>query len=338
LIKELRHSIKQLSESEAKSMLLQTMVQIKQIQEADVDSGQTVERLASWYQDMESLLQGVKQVERDYKTFHLVCGESAAGSLRFSFGHEHKAIGFPDFLAVGPIENLHTEAGRRRRYEWLKDHLNFPDDFIEEEYERRVSGAMKEIEAIPAHTPIVIWTAENADEQTGIRYLLNLVKEKTNDMYLINTTTAYQELFNTDEYQYLYSHTGGPHPEKLVQIFQAKSSTPLTLDERRKLEMEWLSQAETNEVLRIWKDGSITPVKEDYFDDLIVTAAEKLHRKQPQKDFIKSARIIGEVYGRIDQHVVDTYLEDRLRTLIYKGVFEIKGIPKSMRYYSVKLK
>lgn len=338
MIKELRHSIRQLSETEAKSMLLQTMIQLKQVQESVGNPEQKIEHLASWYKEMDSLLHGAKMVERPYKTVHLVCGESAAGSLRFAFGHEHKVIGFPDFFAVGPIEKLHTEAGRKRRYEWLKDHLNFPDDFIEEENEHRISNTLKEIKAIPAHTPIVIWTAENADEQTGIRYLVNLLKRKPNEMYLINTTTAYQDLFNTDEYQYLYSHTGGPHPEELVQIYKEKSSTLLSLAERRKLEDEWLSLAETKEVLRIWRDGAITPVNEDYFDELIITAAERLHRKQPSKDFIKSARIIGEVYGHIDQHVGDTFLEDRLRTLIYNGVFEIKGIPKSMRYYSVMLK
>jgi hypothetical protein len=71
---------------------------------------------------------------------------------------------------------------------------------------------------------------------------------------------------------------------------------------------------------------------------LIVTAAQKSHGKQREKDFMKSSRIIGEVYGHIDNHVGDAFLEYRLRSLIYNGVFETKGIPKGMRYYSVKLR
>jgi hypothetical protein len=36
--------------------------------------------------------------------------------------------------------------------------------------------------------------------------------------------------------------------------------------------------------------------------------------------------------------VGDAYLEYRLRHLIYNGILELKGIPKSMRHYSVKLR
>jgi hypothetical protein len=34
----------------------------------------------------------------------------------------------------------------------------------------------------------------------------------------------------------------------------------------------------------------------------------------------------------------DTFLEYRIRHLIFSGILEIKGNSKSMRYYSVKLK
>lgn len=71
---------------------------------------------------------------------------------------------------------------------------------------------------------------------------------------------------------------------------------------------------------------------------MIVRTAHKLHAKQKEKEFIKSGRIIGDVYGQIDTSVGDAFLEYRLRSLVYEGVFEIKGIPKGMRYYSVKLK
>jgi hypothetical protein len=44
------------------------------------------------------------------------------------------------------------------------------------------------------------------------------------------------------------------------------------------------------------------------------------------------------VYGQNGHIVGDAFLEYRLRTLINNGVFDIKGVPKGMRYYSVKLK
>ncbi len=53
---------------------------------------------------------------------------------------------------------------------------------------------------------------------------------------------------------------------------------------------------------------------------------------------MKSARLIGEVIGYLDQYIGDEYFEYRVRHLIMNGVFEIEGIPKAMWFYSVKLK
>ncbi|WP_422698388.1 DUF3658 domain-containing protein [Desulfofarcimen acetoxidans] len=41
--------------------------------------------------------------------------------------------------------------------------------------------------------------------------------------------------------------------------------------------------------------------------------------------------------AHLRQYIGDLFLEYRIRHLIYNGVFQIKGIPKAMRYYSVKL-
>lgn len=287
---------------------------------------------------MNKFHQNNRNIEREFKAVHIVCGESPAGSLRVGLGRENKVIGFPDFFAVGPIQQLHDQAGRKRRYEWLRDHLNYPDDFIEKEYEKRFSKTLAEIDAIPDSLPIVIWTAENANEQTGARYLLFLLKEKMNDIFLINTTMAYQELFNTSEYQYFYFHTGEVHPEKLNIIYQKNLSNPLTNEKRTRAEKEWVALSHTEGVIRIWKNNEIQAVDEDYFDELIISKAHKLHAKQEEKDFIKSGRLIGNVLGHIDNNVGDAYLEYRLRHLIHTGVFEINGIPKGMRHYSVKLK
>ena len=106
---------------------------------------------------------------------HIACGESTAGSLRYGLGRGNKVMGFPDFFSVGPIRKLHKDVGRKHRYEWLKDHINIEMDDMEEEYEKRITKTIEEINDIPRDIPIVIWTAENADEQTGIRYIMYLL-------------------------------------------------------------------------------------------------------------------------------------------------------------------
>jgi hypothetical protein len=51
---------------------------------------------------------------------------------------------------------------------------------MEEEYKQRITKTLEEIDAIPGNVPIVIWIAKNADEQTGMRYFMYLLKEKPN--------------------------------------------------------------------------------------------------------------------------------------------------------------
>jgi len=40
----------------------------------------------------------------------------------------------------------------------------------------------------------------------------------------------------------------------------------------------------------------------------------------------------------LDQRIGDEYFEYRLVHLVVKGAFEIEGVPRAMRFYSVKLR
>ncbi|WP_391209525.1 DUF3658 domain-containing protein [Psychrobacillus sp. L4] len=133
--------------------------------------------------------------------------------------------------------------------------------------------------------------------------------------------------------------TGEVAPEKLKVIYAAnKNVQPLTAKLCYKLADEWEKLSETTEVLRIWEDGEIKNVPENYFDAFIVDKARYLHREQGKLEFMKSARLIGEVFGHLNQYTGDEFIEYRVRQLIFNGIFEIEGIPKAMRFYSVKLK
>ena len=98
-------------------------------------------------------------------------------------------------FSIGPIWELHKDVGRKHRFEWLKDHINMEMDYMEEEYEQlRITKTLEEIDAIPGNVPIIIWTGENTEEQTTMRYFMYLLREKPNDVLLINTSLTSQEL------------------------------------------------------------------------------------------------------------------------------------------------
>lgn len=328
--------IEKLSGSHAKSLLKLLMLRLQAIVESNDAPDKKEEALRELYHEWTSFSRPKRKQKRNVDIVHMVAGESAAGSIRVGLGHSHLVIGFPDYFSMGPVFDLHTEKGLERRYEWLKDHILYSDDYIEEEYEGRFRDALDEIKSIPEDLPIILWTAENADEQAGVRFFLHLLQDRTNDIYLINTTLAFQELYDRDDIQYFFHHTGEVHPDKLKEIFEKKRRI-LTDEEKEQYQKEWLELAKTQEVLRTWDRGKIKGIPEDDYDHHLITAVRRLQDRRGEDEFIKAGRIIGEVYGHLGG-VSDVFLEYRLRTLIYEGVLEIKGIPKGMRYYSVRMK
>lgn len=338
-MEELDKLIDKLPCSEAKGLLSNVMYQLNIIKEFQEDRDEIIEGLISFYDETLNVGKNNQYLAREYKTVHIVCGETAAGTLRVGLGCGHKVIGFPDFFAEGPIWQLHQDVGRKHRYEWLKDHLNIENNYMEEEYEQRIFITLEEMKAIPDDVPIVLWTAENAHEQAGMRYLNYLLRDKVNDVFLINSTAGFKKLYEAESEREdeFFWHTGGIEPEKINSIAENRCLHPLSAEIRRKYEEEWIALAETKEILRVWEKGTIKSVHDHYFDPIIIEQARKLHAEQEKHDFILSARLIGEVLEHLDQSIGDAYLEDRLRRLIYNRVFEIKGIPKGIRYYSVKL-
>lgn len=243
-----------------------------------------------------------------------------------------------DNFAVGPLRKLHDENGRITRFEWLKTNLQgFKDEF--DEIAEGVQRALMQINSIPNEVPIHIWVSENAHEQTGLLFALYLLRGNMNNITIINTAKLYGELFKSKSKKYIPSFSGEIIPEEFKEIYkygQVKCGF-LTEVERHQFENLWNSLSENGGTLRLWENGEIKSVSEDYYDEFITEMAKKVMGKRKKKVFVPALRIIGEVYGRIEQYVGDDFLEYRLRKLIEKGVFEYEGSLEAMRSYSVKL-
>ena len=275
---------------------------------------------------------------------HILFGQASSGCLKtvlktIGVTKKEHVISFWEMFSIGPIWHLHDEIGKEARFAWMKNIINEELEEFHEYKQSFLKTINQIIISIPEGEPITIWTSENSNEQTGLRYVLHLLKGKTNEVKIINTTKMYAELFSQPDINYVVLHTDEISPEKLQIIYEeAKEKPPLSDLERQRLEEEWLSLAENREALRIWQNGKIQSVPEDYYDQYIINRAKKLHKKQKTKEFMKSARIIGEVMGHLEQHVGAEFLEYRLKKLIEQEVFEVEGSMEAMRLYSVRLK
>lgn len=102
-------------------------------------------------------------------------------------------ITFDDNIAIAPIGNLDTEKGQTDRFNWLKN--NLPDEYEIEDYRESFPRVISQLLSIPVNVPIYIWVSENANEQTGLLFTMYLLRERKNNIFIIDTATFYRELF-----------------------------------------------------------------------------------------------------------------------------------------------
>ncbi|MFJ7182851.1 DUF1835 domain-containing protein [Lysinibacillus xylanilyticus] len=257
---------------------------------------------------------------------HIASSESAAGSVRVALAPPKHVIGFPDCLSIGPLWKLEEKRGQTFRNNWLFENIN---DGQEEVYQNKFTNTLREIEDISNHVPIYIWYGNNADEQCGLRFYLYLLRDKSNEIFIINTT----------EHSKANCATSHLCSQQLAQLFiNIEEKKPLTIQDRRIFQNEWETLSQTNDVLRLWINNEIKGVPENYFDPLIIETIERLHNEQTTKDFIKTGIVIAELLPLIEELPSVFFLEFRIRFLVYSGVLALKGIPKSIGHYSVKLR
>ncbi|ARK29611.1 DUF1835 domain-containing protein [Halalkalibacter krulwichiae] len=338
MINELKKKIEHLHEEEAKELLFHLLLKMNMLESTSSFQEVQLTELKTFYQDLLEK-QGSSIVESQYQKAHIVFGDSASGCLKSvleQLGKEkEEVITFSDQFSIGPLWNLEEEVGKVNRYEWLKDHINYHEKYIDS-YLKRFDKTIEKVKRIPNNNPILIWYGDNAHEQTGLRFVLYLLKGRQNEVVVLNTSKLYPVDSNI-AYRPLY--TGEISPEKVQMIYEHSNRLRfLEKMERQQFEEEWEELATAHDVLRIWKGNEVLSVSEDFYDDYIVQKARNLHYEQVNKSFIKAARVIGEVIGHVNQYIGDEYIEYRLRSLIMNGVFEIKGVPKALRYYSVKIR
>lgn len=247
---------------------------------------------------------------------HIVCSESAAGSLRVALAPPKYVIGFPQDLSIGPLWKLDEERGQACRQKWLMENINDEmDDFA---VFTKLREAIREIRDIPSHLPVYIWCGDNIEEQCGLRFSLYLLRDQHNEIFLIHTNG-----------QQVIERQWNPN------LYENKR---LSVKEHQKFLQKWEGLAESTAVLLQWKHQHVQEVPENFYDSLIVKSLKQMHQEQGNVDFIQTGTFLLELLARMEEPPNIFYLEYRIRYLVYNGTLALKGIPKSMRHYYVKIR
>lgn len=329
---QIKRQVDKLSEHEARSILLQMLLRTEMLQSGNYPKEDYMTSMNDIYQAVLTFDKAIPPLQGG--NIHIVFSDSSAGSLKQAIKElkiNDIVITIPINFSIGPLWQLHQLEGLEKRRDWLLEHINLEDEFIFD-YIPRIEESLMKLQAFPEQCKIFIWGCENAHEQAGAAYAVYLLRETSNQIYIGLDQERQQRLTRQD-----ILHTGELTPEQWVEyIKNGEKYFCLSIDERQKWVQQWVTLAQSKDVfLRIWKEGRLTSISENYFDEMIIAKAREL---QKGNDFIKSARLIGEVIGHLDQPIEDLFIEYRLRTLALLGIFELKGVPRAMRYYSVRLK
>nr|WP_239586766.1 DUF1835 domain-containing protein [Shouchella xiaoxiensis] len=303
----------------------QTLKTVQSIKQSLVETGQTEEN------------------QQQVETVHILFGDAVGGSLEFAvrktpYLNTDGIIVLPENLAVGPVKSLHTKEGIDHRYQWLKD--NFRDYFSEIDEDReRTLMALEKVKNIEPHQQVIIWTSENAAEQTGLRIVLYLLQNKGIEVSELNTYQSFHNLYSSPELEYgeFSPSTVEIEPENLLQLYKQFKFKAINHSKCQALVGEARELLSSESTLRTWNHKGLSHSAEDRDDAFIILCAKRLHQEMGKSDYMLVVRLIGEVLGHMQQYTGDQWIEYRIRALIKKGIFSYRGKLRAMRFYEVKL-
>ncbi|WP_313236172.1 DUF1835 domain-containing protein [Sporosarcina ureae] len=273
------------------------------------------------------------------QTVHIVFDRAFAGALRHAFRKEplkstEHIISLPDILSIGPVESLHTDEGIKNRFCWLQEHLR--GDIQEQENE--FHSAIQDIKSVPPHLPIILWAGNNAAEQTGLRFATYLLSGQPNEISELNSTKAYESLYRTADHseEIHILRSSELSPEQLLEFYAHYEPWNWNPARRVAIEQEGESLMYDESYLRTWEYDELWSSDEDHHDTFIMDCARQLQSEYPG-EYYNVLRLIGQVYGELEQYTGDAWIEYRVKELIRYGELASKGDIGDWRKYKIRV-
>lgn len=264
---------------------------------------------------------------------HIAFDDSTAGSLRMMLRSKpgEMVVTLGDDLMVGPlVKDQDFSRSFAVRNDWFQK--RYSPSHRDENRLLLMESAVNWLTwpQLLMEWPCVIWAGNAASEQLGLRRLLSLMPDHPHAM-LVDATRILQEQTS----HITYRGTFELDSDKLRMALDAADPVQLTPTDQVDYRADWERLMEEDGVLRVLQAGVLRTVPESYFDAEILQAAYVLDAREGL--YRKSARIIGEVIGKGEVSISDSFIESRVRHLIRQGILTYTGELDAMRFYSVSL-
>lgn len=182
---KIKRQVDKLSDDEARSLLLQMLLRTEMHQAGNFPDEE-------YMTSMKGIYHGLLTLNKDIppalgSNIHIVFSDSSAGSLRQAIkklNSNDVVIAIPINFAIGPLWRLHDRDGLKRRSDWLFENMNLEDDEFIFTYISWIEERLMKLQELPEQCKIYLWGCENASEQAGAAFVVYLLKEKSNQVFI----------------------------------------------------------------------------------------------------------------------------------------------------------
>ncbi|NEW08525.1 DUF1835 domain-containing protein [Paenibacillus sp. SYP-B3998] len=261
---------------------------------------------------------------------HMSFGDSAYGNLKYVFqkSKEHQneqIICINEDFSIGPLYKLESEEGMQERKQWLKQLLTQTGSVSDTDYldwiETTLKNNLQVAIGIPNNSKVILWHGDNTSDEIGLRFVAFLLQNKSIQFETVNVTVysryigfTVRDLQNKEVPDVIRS-LGEMPPNLILDALQMKKSVS-----NIKIEIlinDWKEWSQTKGILRILLDGKVVAVSEDYYDASIL--------ENTPNEYQRASYVVGEVMGKIEQCIGDTYLTFRVQQLIQQRKLSYQG-------------
>lgn len=238
-------------------------------------------------------------------------------------------IQIKDDFAVGPIQDIYTEAGIETRKQWWREVLAGGDydgmvDNGSIDDNKTVSDLIDLLDTNPEEF-VWIWAAQNKHDVSGYYWLISQLKEFQGRIYILYLNN----LPFINEKGHIF------YPVNLFQIqpkefLKARKLVRLISPGEFETDPdEWQKICEANKGIRILEGGKkLQQYEDDFYDKELL--------KFINTDWIKTSKLISSFLNKATHTTGDAYLLWRIKNMITSGQLDAQGELKNMKDFEVK--
>ncbi len=263
---------------------------------------------------------------------HIAFGDSAAGNVKAAlkiyaqqnpttgevskdFVDHAGVLSCADQFSIGPIFEMDMPIGFFNRINWIGDFLEetlepgMTFDDVDDHLER-ISDFYKKLAWIENDHKVVLWYGNNVIEQIGARLVSALLPEC--ELYGVELDSNNIDASSAD---LPISCIAECPTATLMSLLDAIK--PLDTAMRSQWKEEWKQLVHSEGQLRIWREGEIESVSENYFDEALLQMCSE--------QYGPAYEIIGRVMETELCEVCEGFLSLRLKKILERGQLIARG-------------